>query len=276
MSSFSPSTVAAAALTRPGTDDFPIKAPIRHEKYYLPDYGMAIFNIQGRLYKVHRHFFIQESEVFKSMFDCPSPPGGNQDGDSDETPIYLPEVTCAEFEALLDFFYYGRKLTMRNILRLFGSRTQNTLKALPVQDASKRPTSKKQKEKGGSGAPQPSQGSGKLHDLLSISFRYAFDSIISEVVAAIDSSGTGINIPIDPVPKVLLALKHDILKHWLKPAFQELVNRSTSLTKGEIKSLGPNKAAIISGRREDHIRAVMSYMNEYVDTVVPAAFYSAD
>jgi hypothetical protein len=38
--------------------------------------------------------------------DCP-PPSDGQDGDTDEKPLYLPFTTCGEFEALLEFLYYG-------------------------------------------------------------------------------------------------------------------------------------------------------------------------
>ncbi|KAF8961859.1 hypothetical protein BDZ97DRAFT_1920976 [Flammula alnicola] len=276
---FSPSAVVAA-VSDPEMEVLSTTAKVCHGEYYLPEFGMAVFNIQGRLYKVHRYFFIRESEVFKSMFGCPPSVEGGKDGDSDEKPIHLPQVTCAEFEALLDFFYYGRELTARNTRRLFGSRTQNILKALPVEESEMTGSNcKKRKQKGGSGAPQRSQGSGKLYDLLSISLRYAFDSIISEVVAAIDSGREGVPI-IDPVPKILLALKHDILEHWVKPTFQELVNRPTSLTRDEIKRLGPHKAAIISGRREDRMtgRFVNSsrYEAEDAQNDIPDDFYFAD
>ncbi|KAF9484047.1 hypothetical protein BDN70DRAFT_778375, partial [Pholiota conissans] len=145
------------------------------------------------LYKVHRHFFIRESEVLASMFSCPSGPHDDQEGNCDTKPIYLPEVTSAEFEALLDFFYYG------------------------------------------------------MLDLLSISLRYAFDNIIKEILVSIDVRRDG---SIDPVTKVILALKHDVLRHWLLPAFHELLERPKSLTREEIEKLGPTKAAIISSKRE--------------------------
>ncbi|KAF8955910.1 hypothetical protein BDZ97DRAFT_1764365 [Flammula alnicola] len=248
MSSFSPSTATAAALTDPGTDDLSTKGSLRHEKFYLPDFGMAIFNIQGRLYKVHRHFFIQESEVFKSMFDCPSAPGGNQDGDSDEKPIHLPEVTCAEFETLLELIYDGMLgswsirpgLKKPGLQNLGGAATSNT-----------------------------------LYDLLSISLRYAFDRVTSQVVAAIQIDSGDQAVSMDPLQKIILALKHDVLRHWLKPAFDELVNRSTHLTKEEMKTLGYNRAEIINGRREDRM---MGRRDVYYGNLncVPSYFFFDD
>ncbi|KAF8152984.1 hypothetical protein B0H34DRAFT_87291 [Crassisporium funariophilum] len=82
-------------------------APLEHHiEFYLDDPGTSVFKVEYKYYKVHRFFFARESPVFQSMFDCPVPPEG-QDGDSDERPIHLPEVTCAQFEALLHFFYNG-------------------------------------------------------------------------------------------------------------------------------------------------------------------------
>jgi len=39
------------------------------------------------------------------MFACPTPPESVAEGGSDENPILLPDVTCEEFEVLLQFFY---------------------------------------------------------------------------------------------------------------------------------------------------------------------------
>lgn len=94
------------------------------------------------------------------------------------------------------------------------------------------------------------EGSKKMLDLLSISLRYTFDDVIKEVLAAVDIRG---DRSIDPVPKILLALKHDVLRHWLLPTFQELLRRPVSLSKEEIQQLGPSKAAIISRKREEAI-----------------------
>uniref|UniRef100_A0A0W0F6L7 BTB domain-containing protein n=1 Tax=Moniliophthora roreri TaxID=221103 RepID=A0A0W0F6L7_MONRR len=88
----------AAASTSPTTAS-------RNPRYYLDD-SMAIFLVESQLYKVHRYFFRLESVIFDSMFDCPAPDVG-QDGNTDNQPIEIPEVTCQQFEALLDHFYDG-------------------------------------------------------------------------------------------------------------------------------------------------------------------------
>lgn len=60
--------------------------------------------VEDQLFKVHRYFLSRESQVFHWMFACP-PRGDGQEGDSDDKPIRLPNVTPKEFESLLDFFY---------------------------------------------------------------------------------------------------------------------------------------------------------------------------
>ncbi|KAK7062741.1 hypothetical protein VNI00_000229 [Paramarasmius palmivorus] len=87
-----------------GSSKSPVSAN-RNSRYYLDD-SMAIFLVENQLFKVHRYFFRQESVIFESMFDCPAP-GDGQDGRTDSKPIEIPEVTCAQFEALLDHFYDG-------------------------------------------------------------------------------------------------------------------------------------------------------------------------
>lgn len=87
----------------------------------------------------------------------------------------------------------------------------------------------------------------KILGLLSISLRFAFDNVASEVTKAIDSS----KLRLEPVAKVLLALKHESLKHWVSDAFDEIVNRTDALTKEEIVRLGANRTAIVCKYRED-------------------------
>ena len=62
------------------------------------------------MYRVHKHFFVSESGFFKDMFALPQPDNEGEtspkEGTTDDTAITIPDVTCREFEALLDFFYY--------------------------------------------------------------------------------------------------------------------------------------------------------------------------
>lgn len=53
---------------------------------------------------------MSEAGFFKDMFALPQPANeeevNSKEGTTDETAISIPDVTCKEFEALLDFFYY--------------------------------------------------------------------------------------------------------------------------------------------------------------------------
>jgi len=84
----------------------PNAPPTHHFKYYFED-ELSIFQVQRKLYKVHRHFFTRDSECFSSMFALPSGESKTVEGQTDESPIVLPDVTTAEFDCLLSFFYDG-------------------------------------------------------------------------------------------------------------------------------------------------------------------------
>ncbi|KAJ3511809.1 hypothetical protein NLJ89_g3882 [Agrocybe chaxingu] len=227
---------------------------MRSQKYYLPDNGMAIFKVEDNLYKVHRYFFIQESSVFQTMFDCPNPVQG-QDGESDTQPIHLPEVTRAEFEALLDFFYDGmfnpllKGVPMEQPVpfNFLGTQQQPRLQHVDV-------------------AIQK-----KLISLLSISLRFAFDRLTKEVITAIDSLGSGM----DPIPKIQLALKHETLRNWVPPAFNALVSRSLPLTGDEMKALGPTRSSMICSQREKGRIGLRDPNSGNTTMAVPPEFYDA-
>jgi hypothetical protein len=72
--------------------------PTYHPKFYIQE-GMATFLVENRLFKIHHHFLVRESEKFRSIIMRPRAPSDNI--------IMLPDVTCHEFECLLDFFYNG-------------------------------------------------------------------------------------------------------------------------------------------------------------------------
>ncbi|KAK1232002.1 hypothetical protein PQX77_004869, partial [Marasmius sp. AFHP31] len=78
---------------------------IRHSQYYI-DESMSIFLVENQLFKIHRHFLRQESPIFDSMFDSP-PPAEGREGETEDRPIILPEITCDQFVALMNYFYKG-------------------------------------------------------------------------------------------------------------------------------------------------------------------------
>ncbi|KAJ7092814.1 hypothetical protein B0H15DRAFT_832572 [Mycena belliarum] len=99
-----PATTVMGAESQQVSLGVPVSGPPKkNSKYYMDD-PMAIFLVENQLFKVHRHFLVEESEVFKWMFVCPS--GGSEpEGHSNERPIPLPGVHAVELETLLDFFY---------------------------------------------------------------------------------------------------------------------------------------------------------------------------
>ncbi|KAL0065655.1 hypothetical protein AAF712_007296 [Marasmius tenuissimus] len=69
---------------------------IRHSQYYI-DESMSIFLVENQLFKIHRHFLRQESPIFDK----------GQEGETEDRPIVLPEITCDQFVGLMDCFYKG-------------------------------------------------------------------------------------------------------------------------------------------------------------------------
>jgi len=82
------------------------QATSRHDEFYFTD-EMTVFQIENRLFRVHRHFLAENSLIFNSMFSLPrvSKVGSIVEGASDANPIFLSDVTVLEFETLLRFFY---------------------------------------------------------------------------------------------------------------------------------------------------------------------------
>ncbi|EKM75367.1 hypothetical protein AGABI1DRAFT_116395 [Agaricus bisporus var. burnettii JB137-S8] len=78
--------------------------PTRVESFYFDDDPMAMFLVEDKLFKVHRHYFIQGSEIFRDMFSQTKTPE-EAEGMSDDKPIILPNVTVKEFKTLLRYFY---------------------------------------------------------------------------------------------------------------------------------------------------------------------------
>ncbi|KAI9513379.1 hypothetical protein F5148DRAFT_1020 [Russula earlei] len=82
------------------------RIPSRHEEFYFTD-EMTVFQVENRLFRVHRHFLAENSLVFSSMFSLPRGPEASSaaEGASDAKPIHLAGVTELEFETLLRYFY---------------------------------------------------------------------------------------------------------------------------------------------------------------------------
>ncbi|KAK1225149.1 hypothetical protein PQX77_011931 [Marasmius sp. AFHP31] len=77
----------------------------RDPKYYI-DEKMVVLHVDNTLFRAHRHLLRRESDVFEHMFSSPQPAEGAE-GESDDNPIVIPDVTRAEFVALMDYLYEG-------------------------------------------------------------------------------------------------------------------------------------------------------------------------
>lgn len=86
----------------------------------------------------------------------------------------------------------------------------------------------------------------KMFHLFAVADRFAFDSIRKHLVAVIDAN----DVDFDPVRKLLIGSEHDDLRHWVMPAFQDIVKRSRGLTVDEMRELGYERLAAIFTARE--------------------------
>jgi hypothetical protein len=61
--------------------------------------------VEGTLFCVPRHHFIEQSEVFRDMFELPVATDTVPDGLSDEQPLQLEGVSEADFRQLLRLMF---------------------------------------------------------------------------------------------------------------------------------------------------------------------------
>ncbi|PFH47358.1 hypothetical protein AMATHDRAFT_67826 [Amanita thiersii Skay4041] len=83
-------------------------ASTRDDEYYFQD---IIFLVEGRLFKVPKHMFIQESQLFRTMLSLPVPNGTPADGSSDDHPLKLDGVKAADFTHILRCLYPMRQFS---------------------------------------------------------------------------------------------------------------------------------------------------------------------
>lgn len=69
-----------------------------------PGADAPVGQVEDKVYKVPRHGFIWNSDVFKNMFELPQY-GDHTEGQFDDNPIALPSCTKSEFESLLEVLY---------------------------------------------------------------------------------------------------------------------------------------------------------------------------
>ncbi|KAJ7118423.1 hypothetical protein C8R43DRAFT_901562 [Mycena crocata] len=172
---------------------------------------MSIFLVENQRFKVHRHFLVQESDVFKWMFICP-PGSGEPDGSTDERPILLPGVTAMEFETLLDFFYTEKfqrhDALMEEWIELLAISTRFDFQRLR---------------------------------------ECAIDAIDHSRWRM--QRPWNRRISIDPIEQIILAEKHDI-PHWLPTAYALMCERSHPLEEWEAEKIGYRKTTLLARARE--------------------------
>ncbi|KIJ99656.1 hypothetical protein K443DRAFT_679774 [Laccaria amethystina LaAM-08-1] len=223
----------------------------RHSKYYFDD-QQSVFLVENTFFKVHRYYLTRESEVFRTMFSCPSSEHG-QEGVDDSKPIHLPGVTTRQFEALLDFFYGGQLQRSIQVER-------PSSEAIPVTTNSAKKSSKGKK---GIRTQLPSYEAKaqtaqsitfhatdvpQLFDLLSISTFYDFGLAREYAIRAIEANGG-----LDPIDKIYYANQCDI-PEWLFTAYKELCQRSDPLEASEAERIGLTTAILVAKAREQIIR----------------------
>ncbi|KAF9070232.1 hypothetical protein BDP27DRAFT_1420118 [Rhodocollybia butyracea] len=76
------------------TSDMP--APIRDPKYYLEG-RYIIFNVEGYLFRVPSRKLAEHSTGFRDMLQLPTPTADAVEGDTDESPVIIPEEKAAVF-----------------------------------------------------------------------------------------------------------------------------------------------------------------------------------
>ncbi|KXN84418.1 hypothetical protein AN958_12628, partial [Leucoagaricus sp. SymC.cos] len=182
----------------------------RHSTFYFNDDPMAIFLVEKKLFKVHRHYLIQESKIFRDMFSVPKEANTETEGMSDEHPIHLPDVTAREFELLLDHFYalFVSSLILDVLASLLSSfMNQNLLL------------------------------------LLSIAHRFAFDRLFKVTLDEVVVDKVAI------IDRIRLGEKYNLCE-WLFSAYEALLDRKESLTRDEADALGPDRVIRFIGARD--------------------------
>ncbi|EJD08155.1 uncharacterized protein FOMMEDRAFT_74122 [Fomitiporia mediterranea MF3/22] len=116
--------------------------PRRHSDLYI-DSGDVVFLVESQLFKVHRYFFVRESQRFKDMLNASHRPNGQRIGTSDSNPLELRGVTAKDFTRFLWVFYnpdYSYEASVNkwsSILRLAHTWKFPKVKELAVREMDK-------------------------------------------------------------------------------------------------------------------------------------------
>jgi hypothetical protein len=61
--------------------------------------------VEERIFKVPRHHFNRNSEIFSTTFTLPAGDGIHAEGESDENPVVLEGISSIDFKSLLKVLY---------------------------------------------------------------------------------------------------------------------------------------------------------------------------
>ncbi|KAJ3563769.1 hypothetical protein NP233_g8722 [Leucocoprinus birnbaumii] len=189
--------------------------PKLNDKFYFADDPMAIFLVEDQLFKVHRHFLVQDSEVFRDLFSVPQGDGAEIEGMTNERPIHLPGVTAKAFTILLEEFY-----TLPSAPSYFGPwETERSVES--VESVEERQAREERQRK---------EFKDRL-SLLEIADRLGFNRILKVTLGNMYAR----DIP-NPT-RIRLGTKYD-LGYWLFLSYEELLKREESLSVDEAEALG--------------------------------------
>jgi hypothetical protein len=180
---------------------------------------MTVFQVEDRLFRVHRHFLAENSLVFSSMFSLPrttvtTGSTADAEGTSDANPIHLAGVTELEFETLLRYFYKS------------------------MHD--------------GFSLPQPSWIA-----LLSIAHHYEFLNVRERAIREIYEPAAAQQSH-DHMLLILVAEKYDVPPRHLLPSLVSFVMRSQPLTEVEVSSFSALTVSQLAHAREDFVRKTVN------------------
>ncbi|KAF4563172.1 hypothetical protein EYR36_003611 [Pleurotus pulmonarius] len=85
-------------------EDHNLKAVQQNSKYYYRGGDLHLL-ADGQLFRVHRHFFEQDSDKWRGKLSQPASPGKQPEGTSDSNAIMLPKVSASDLERFLWVFY---------------------------------------------------------------------------------------------------------------------------------------------------------------------------
>jgi len=205
--------------------------------YYFP---IITFWVEGTLFRVPGHHFIQQSEVFRDMFELPVSNNTLPDGSSDEQPLRLEGVRKVDFKELLRAMFPTLiRLQSTEIFTVSQWTSILRLSALWQMDYLKQSAIQALPRLNGS--------------------RWEWTALLDLSVERGLSEARKIAIPMltpmlsCPFDMIAMARKYQV-KSWLQTGLQALVQRQDLLSEAYEESLGWRTIVKLCRLREDALR----------------------